>query len=127
MVVRVIADLLNRHGKLKEAALQLSAKTGMPIRQARRIGQRFDLVGLRKAEEYLAAGETPDSAEYMLEHGMTLDSLSIRRRIWADVADAANAIGDLRCKNSARSPVLRCSINPVGPCEGCLHFEDRKS
>ena len=32
-------------------------------------------------------------------------------------------LGDPTCCNSAHSAYLRCAINPLGPCEGCLHYE----
>ncbi|MEH2384921.1 MAG: DUF6464 family protein [Nostoc sp.] len=31
-------------------------------------------------------------------------------------------IGDLGCKNNARSPYLRCAIKPSGPCEKCQFY-----
>jgi hypothetical protein len=31
-------------------------------------------------------------------------------------------IGWLSCDHNARSPHLRCTINPTGPCDGCLDF-----
>jgi hypothetical protein len=31
-------------------------------------------------------------------------------------------IGNQNCKQNARSPYLRCSINPSGPCEGCPEY-----
>jgi hypothetical protein len=41
--------------------------------------------------------------------------------IW--VVDASRIIGDTSCKYNAHSKVLRCTVNPHGPCEGCDHFE----
>ena len=35
----------------------------------------------------------------------------------------AKHIGDMTCKNNARSQYLRCTINPDGPCEGCPSYE----
>jgi Family of unknown function (DUF6464) len=32
-------------------------------------------------------------------------------------------IGDANCRFSARSELIRCAINPNGPCAGCRHFE----
>lgn len=32
-------------------------------------------------------------------------------------------IGNIRCKFNARSPCLRCSVNPCGPCDVCKDFE----
>lgn len=34
-------------------------------------------------------------------------------------------IGDSRCKYNARSPHLRCAVNPAGDCKNCQHFEKR--
>lgn len=31
-------------------------------------------------------------------------------------------IGDIRCRYNARSELLRCAVNPEGPCNGCRHF-----
>lgn len=36
-----------------------------------------------------------------------------------------NGIGDTSCLNNARDRHLRCAVNPMGPCEGCSHFEAR--
>jgi len=32
-------------------------------------------------------------------------------------------IGDLNCRFNARSEILRCAVNPEGPCQGCRSFE----
>ncbi|MEH2102547.1 MAG: DUF6464 family protein [Nostoc sp.] len=32
-------------------------------------------------------------------------------------------IGDRNCKYNARSQHLRCTINPSGPCDGCMYLE----
>jgi hypothetical protein len=31
-------------------------------------------------------------------------------------------IGDITCDLNARSPYLRCAINPFGPCDGCSAY-----
>ncbi|MFB2839119.1 DUF6464 family protein [Floridanema evergladense] len=36
-----------------------------------------------------------------------------------------NYIGDTSCKFNARSPHLRCAINPDGPCDSCTHYQMR--
>ncbi|MHC5779984.1 DUF6464 family protein [Nostoc sp.] len=33
-------------------------------------------------------------------------------------------IGDVSCKNNARSPFLRCAVNPDGPCHKCKDHEE---
>lgn len=35
-------------------------------------------------------------------------------------------IGDLTCQFNARSSLLRCAVNPSGPCETCLHYQERQ-
>jgi hypothetical protein len=35
----------------------------------------------------------------------------------------SNFIGDVTCEFNARSPFIRCAVNPCGPCEGCIHRE----
>jgi hypothetical protein len=32
-------------------------------------------------------------------------------------------VGDSTCRFNARSPLLRCALNPLGPCAGCCHFQ----
>jgi hypothetical protein len=31
-------------------------------------------------------------------------------------------IGEATCRYNARSPLLRCAINPAGPCRDCTHY-----
>jgi Family of unknown function (DUF6464) len=33
--------------------------------------------------------------------------------------DGEWVIGDATCKYNARSTLIRCAVNPIGPCEGC--------
>lgn len=42
-----------------------------------------------------------------------------------DSLDAEGEIGSRQCRYSARSALLRCAVNPQGPCEGCRHFQAR--
>lgn len=32
-------------------------------------------------------------------------------------------IGDITCTYNARSELVRCAINPSGPCRSCIHYE----
>lgn len=43
-------------------------------------------------------------------------------QIFQDRVKTLMTIGDISCINNARSPYLRCSINPSGPCEQCKDF-----
>ncbi|MDX2255660.1 MAG: DUF6464 family protein [Pseudanabaenaceae cyanobacterium bins.39] len=37
--------------------------------------------------------------------------------------DGRWVIGDIQCKYNARSEILRCAVNPQGPCQGCKSWE----
>jgi hypothetical protein len=32
-------------------------------------------------------------------------------------------VGDASCRFNARSELLRCALNPTGPCAGCRHYQ----
>ncbi|MBW4649404.1 MAG: hypothetical protein KME06_12070 [Kastovskya adunca ATA6-11-RM4] len=34
-------------------------------------------------------------------------------------------VGDITCRYNARSPDIRCAVNPSGPCEECHHYEPK--
>ncbi len=34
-------------------------------------------------------------------------------------------IGEISCRYNARSPYVRCAVNPCGPCDQCSHYESR--
>jgi hypothetical protein len=36
-------------------------------------------------------------------------------------------IGDLSCSYNARSPYIRCAVNPDGLCQDCRHYHDREN
>ncbi|MEO0408728.1 MAG: DUF6464 family protein [Cyanobacteria bacterium P01_A01_bin.135] len=31
-------------------------------------------------------------------------------------------LGDATCRFNARSELMRCAVNPMGPCQGCVHY-----
>lgn len=37
--------------------------------------------------------------------------------------DGTWVIGDITCTYNARSELMRCAINPSGPCGECIHYE----
>ncbi len=41
--------------------------------------------------------------------------------------DGRWVIGDSSCSYNARSEILRCAVNPQGPCEGCGFYESIKN
>lgn len=32
-------------------------------------------------------------------------------------------IGDVTCQFNARSEIVRCAVNPEGPCDRCIHYQ----
>jgi hypothetical protein len=32
-------------------------------------------------------------------------------------------IGDTTCQFNAQSELVRCAVNPAGPCDGCTHYQ----
>lgn len=34
-------------------------------------------------------------------------------------------VGDITCQLNARSPHIRCAVNPMGPCQDCRFYEGR--
>jgi hypothetical protein len=36
-------------------------------------------------------------------------------------------IGNVSCRYNARSPYIRCAVNPGGLCEGCREYQDRNN
>jgi len=41
--------------------------------------------------------------------------------------DGQWVIGDVTCAYNACSELLRCAVNPEGPCQGCAHYLPRSS
>ncbi len=39
------------------------------------------------------------------------------------IPGAGYVIGNLSCRFNARSPQLRCAVNPTGPCADCRFYE----
>ncbi|HEY9695760.1 MAG TPA: DUF6464 family protein [Trichocoleus sp.] len=35
-------------------------------------------------------------------------------------------VGDASCEFNARSELVRCAVNPTGPCAGCKYYESTK-
>lgn len=35
-------------------------------------------------------------------------------------------IGDVTCRYNAQSEVVRCAVNPMGPCNRCCHYQPRQ-
>ena len=56
----------------------------------------------------------------------TAPNLPLSWRSPQPIDPLTGTIGDLSCRYNARSALLRCAINPLGPCETCSHYEARE-
>ncbi|MBW4419688.1 MAG: hypothetical protein KME13_10715 [Myxacorys californica WJT36-NPBG1] len=89
----------------------------------------------------LAIGLLPSLLTFFLRHRMELRA---QRQLRAAIAAAERRqvqrlltlprdyqyvegigalIGDFSCRYNARSPYIRCAINPMGPCDSCRYYE----
>lgn len=41
------------------------------------------------------------------------------------VEDVGYIVGDQTCMFNARSPYIRCAVNPSGPCDSCRHYQNQ--
>ncbi|MEN9203958.1 MAG: DUF6464 family protein [Thermostichus sp. DG_1_6_bins_120] len=61
---------------------------------------------------------------YQLRQGKyRLYSIRALVRTVATPTEEGGNLGDPSCRFNARSPLLRCAVNPLGPCQGCVHYE----
>ncbi|MEO1589771.1 MAG: DUF6464 family protein [Cyanobacteria bacterium J06632_22] len=44
----------------------------------------------------------------------------IEERSWTD---QGWVLGNATCRFSAQSPLVRCAVNPAGPCKGCSAYD----
>ena len=76
---------------------------------------------LRRAQSFTSAHRSyRERLHYSDRYGSESYPLRERRR-----PVTKYYIGDTTCINNANSPYIRCAINPEGPCEDCIHFEQR--
>lgn len=145
-MLNLIARSLSQMAENEQAELRLVATTGMSHKEARRLRRRFGVRGLNDSIDMALMGESVDEIESLLEQGVSALELQIRRRAeyenfaagMRQIAEAGvlaagamsgrgvkpRFIGDQDCLNNARSPYVRCAVNPCGPCEGCTHLEE---
>jgi Family of unknown function (DUF6464) len=72
--------------------------------------------------------EIPRQYQFIESYGESFQLLSGRFEVDREAivlprVNAINAIGDTTCQYNARSRMIRCAVNPCGPCEGCKDYE----
>lgn len=84
-------------------------------------GESFSAVTKWVDEQIVDVFRVPAEAlqsDYYLRHSL---AQGLRDRVTQP--STPPDIGDCLCKYNARSPYLRCAVNPSGPCDGCKSFE----
>lgn len=77
---------------------------------------------LQLAEQHYLVLEKRHS--YQLRQGKYhLCSIRVFVRAVATAPENGNILGDPSCRFNARSPLLRCAVHPLGPCQGCPHYQ----
>ena len=54
---------------------------------------------------------------------MSLYVQSAQRPTEKSLIEGRWVVGDASCRFNAKSEILRCAVNPEGPCEGCRLYE----
>lgn len=62
------------------------------------------------------------SGKYRL-HKIALYVQSAKRPEEMVLVDGQWVVGDATCRYNAFSELVRCAVNPAGPCEGCRFYE----
>lgn len=77
-------------------------------------GQGYTVLERHHHYQYKIGGYYLDKISiYVQENTDTLDRVLI---------DGEWVIGDISCVYNARSTLLRCAVNPTGPCKGCADY-----
>ncbi|MDY6936567.1 MAG: DUF6464 family protein [Cyanobacteriota bacterium] len=58
-------------------------------------------------------------------HKIALYVQSANRPDEKSLIDGRWVVGDANCRYNARSELLRCAVNPEGPCDGCRYYQLR--
>jgi Family of unknown function (DUF6464) len=62
------------------------------------------------------------SGKYRLQK-VALYVQSVQRPGERSLVNGQWVAGDATCRFNAHSVLVRCAVNPAGPCEGCRHYE----
>lgn len=62
------------------------------------------------------------SGKYQL-HQIVLEVQAVHASADKSLLEGRWVLGDITCIHNARSELLRCAINPCGPCKGCKDYQ----
>jgi hypothetical protein len=78
---------------------------------------------MRRSEERMQA-RLALTMEAVANHGLSRLRLPNPDQNYID--GLGYIVGDITCQFNARSPYLRCAVNPSGPCEACRHYQSKE-
>jgi hypothetical protein len=59
-------------------------------------------------------------------HKIALYVQSAQRPVERSLISGRWVLGDANCRFNAQSELIRCAVNPEGPCASCHHYERRR-
>jgi hypothetical protein len=86
------------------AYLDLEGKTYAVLERCHRYQYRSGKYRLQKIALYVQSAQRPNERSWSGNH-------------WV--------IGDASCRFNAQSELMRCAVNPSGPCENCRFYEEK--
>jgi Family of unknown function (DUF6464) len=82
-------------------------------------GQSYAVLERHHHYQYKVGGYCLQKISLYVQEARSPDEQSLIDGRWV--------IGDANCSYNARSEILRCAVNPEGPCEGCRFFDGDES
>lgn len=79
------------------------------------LGPPMVAFGLLRRAEAKAQARLQRTLEYWRSRQLTLMTATA-------AVEEPGFLGDLSCQFNARSPYLRCAVNPHGPCQSCTSY-----
>ena len=78
-------------------------------------GQTYTVLERHHHYQYKVSGYRLSKISLHVQSAPPPTELSLWKGHWV--------IGDRQCRFNAHSEILRCAVNPPGPCRGCRFFE----
>ena len=84
--------------------LAFEGKTYAVLERRHRYHLKTNRYRLQKVDLYVQIAQPPDERSFL-------------RNCWV--------LGDVTCRYNAQSELVRCAVNPSGPCKSCRFYESR--
>ena len=111
-------EIILNHPRQSLGKIQLDSKP-QPGQQIEVDGQTYRILERHHHYQYKVGG-------YRLEK-MSVYVQSVQRPEEITYLEGKWVIGDITCEYNARSELLRCAVNPEGPCDCCPYYQPKSS